>query len=72
VFFGAGAMVAAAVAFVLAPTSGKRLRTKIVDLLGAVRASDGAIAAPLDGTTVGQAVAGGAKNISEEGADRPS
>jgi hypothetical protein len=66
-FFVAGAVVAGAVALVLAPTSGKKLKTKIVDLLEAAKGGGGASAGSQDMTTTGQGAPFGT-SMSDNGA----
>jgi hypothetical protein len=68
-FFVAGALVTGSVALVLAPTSGKKLRAKIVGLVGLARdnapASNGS-QDPTTGERSGDAVVGGS-NVSLDG-----
>jgi hypothetical protein len=53
-FFVTGAIVAGTVALVLAPVSGKKLRAKILDLLGGVKDNDVGKAGPQELQSTGQ------------------
>jgi hypothetical protein len=69
-FFVAGALVAGSVALVLAPTSGKKVRTKIVDLLGAAKDAARAGSRALTSVEHSAEAAVGGSNISGDGANR--
>jgi hypothetical protein len=63
-FFVTGAIVAGSIALVLAPASGKKLRAKILDLLGATKNTDAPKTGPQELQSVGQrvdAMVGGSK-----------
>jgi hypothetical protein len=70
-FFVTGAIVAGSIALILAPASGKKVRAKILELLGATKDADVPKMGPQDLQSVGQRVDGilGGSNIG--GASRP-